>query len=61
MYGDLGGVNMWNFEMTADDIAQVSMETRGNIVNKDTIQMEGSPTTIEMSITSFQKFGVYRI
>lgn len=59
MYGALGAVNLWSFEMTVDDISDISTASRGNIVNKDTVQMYGSPNTTEIDITSYQKFGKY--
>ena len=59
MTGWVSEVNLWSFELTADQILEVSPESRGNLINRDTLLTHGSPSVTDMTFTSYQRYGTY--
>ena len=48
--GTIGWFNMWDYEMTPDEIAELSTSQQGNIVNWSTLQVQGSPTFTTLDV-----------
>ena len=48
--GTIGWFNMWDYEMSPDEIAELSTSQQGNIVNWSTLQVQGSPTFTTLDV-----------
>lgn len=39
--GKIARVNIWNYEMTVDQVENLTCDRKGNVVNMDTLQING--------------------
>lgn len=53
MPGLIAKFNMWDYELAALEIASLGCNVTGNIVNKDTLQIYGSPTYSTVTLTQY--------
>ena len=52
MSGIAGGINMWSFAMSEEDIAALSLiHPRGNIINADTLKTAGTVPEATLTVT----------
>ena len=56
MSGTAGDINMWNFAMSHEDVAALSLiNPRGNVINADTLKTAGTVPEVTLTVTKRHK------
>jgi nucleoside-specific outer membrane channel protein Tsx len=59
--GLVGDINMWDYEMTADEIRSLTCNDKGNLVNSSSLQIGGGVSWYEdVDLQQFIKNGLWK-
>ena len=50
-------MNIWDIEMSADDIVDISTDSMGNVINRRSIMVHGNMPTTDLNVTEVKAFG----